>query len=325
MTYLFFDIECCDGVHICEFGYVLTDEKFNVTERDCITMNPEASFNLTGRPGRRDLILAFTEDQYFQSPTFPTYYERIKNLLTAEDRLVVGYAPLNDVFFLNNACSRYKLDKIDYPFFDCQRLYEEYRNIRHSVSLDSAQEDLNAEERSDGVHRSDQDSLQTMNLFVTMLKNLEMTVEDIRKLCPKCFCDSSAAASEKPQNPTYKTFDAFFKALDEGEEDLSYNIPQFFSAFQNVVKPAGDGMDTKFKGKLFCLSEDFGRERAKEAFLIVQLIANGGGKFSHKAFDCDMFIASDAEIKKPRYRRYEQIFVAKTYCVPIYSLDEFYS
>lgn len=25
MRYLFFDIECCDGKHICEFGYVITD------------------------------------------------------------------------------------------------------------------------------------------------------------------------------------------------------------------------------------------------------------------------------------------------------------
>lgn len=41
MKYLSFDIECCDGRHICEFGYVVADEKFNVLERDCITMNPE--------------------------------------------------------------------------------------------------------------------------------------------------------------------------------------------------------------------------------------------------------------------------------------------
>ena len=37
MKYLSFDIECCDGRHICEFGYVVVDEKFNVLERDCIT------------------------------------------------------------------------------------------------------------------------------------------------------------------------------------------------------------------------------------------------------------------------------------------------
>ena len=38
MKYLGFDIECCDGQHICEFGYVLIDENFSVLERDCITI-----------------------------------------------------------------------------------------------------------------------------------------------------------------------------------------------------------------------------------------------------------------------------------------------
>lgn len=47
MRYLSFDIECCDGQHICEFGYVLIDEKFNILERDCITINPEYKFKLT--------------------------------------------------------------------------------------------------------------------------------------------------------------------------------------------------------------------------------------------------------------------------------------
>ena len=39
MKYLFFDIECCDGHHICEFGYVLIDEQFNILERDCLTID----------------------------------------------------------------------------------------------------------------------------------------------------------------------------------------------------------------------------------------------------------------------------------------------
>lgn len=33
MRYLAFDIECCDGKHICEFGYVITDEKFNIIKK----------------------------------------------------------------------------------------------------------------------------------------------------------------------------------------------------------------------------------------------------------------------------------------------------
>ena len=53
MDLLFFDIECCDGRHICEFGYVLTDLSFNVIEQDVITINPEMPFELSGRPNPR--------------------------------------------------------------------------------------------------------------------------------------------------------------------------------------------------------------------------------------------------------------------------------
>ena len=39
MRYLFFDIECCNGRNICEFGYVITDDKFIKVLKEKI--NPE--------------------------------------------------------------------------------------------------------------------------------------------------------------------------------------------------------------------------------------------------------------------------------------------
>ena len=73
MKYLIFDIECCDGKHICEFGYVLIDEDFNVLERDCITINPEHKFKLAGREKESDISLAFSEEVYYNSPKFDFY------------------------------------------------------------------------------------------------------------------------------------------------------------------------------------------------------------------------------------------------------------
>lgn len=74
MRYLAFDIECCDGVHICEFGYVIADGNFNVIEKEVITINPQLRFRLTGRSGGRDIELSFTEEQYYGSPIFTEYY-----------------------------------------------------------------------------------------------------------------------------------------------------------------------------------------------------------------------------------------------------------
>ena len=80
MKYLVFDIECCDGQHICEFGYVFIDENFSVLERDYITINPEHKFKLTGREHESDITLAFSEEIYFNSPTFDYYYDRIRSV-----------------------------------------------------------------------------------------------------------------------------------------------------------------------------------------------------------------------------------------------------
>lgn len=41
MELLFFDIECSNGRDICEFGYVITDEKFKLIKREVITITFE--------------------------------------------------------------------------------------------------------------------------------------------------------------------------------------------------------------------------------------------------------------------------------------------
>ena len=51
MKYLFFDIECAgvfkNVAKICAFGYCLTDEKFNILEKEDILINPQGGFHLT--------------------------------------------------------------------------------------------------------------------------------------------------------------------------------------------------------------------------------------------------------------------------------------
>ena len=107
MKYLSFDIECCDGQHICEFGYVIIDEKFNVLERDCITINPEYKFKLTGREKESDISLAFPEDVYYNSPTFDVYYERIKRILTTPDCQIIGFSLSNGAAIRLSADGKY--------------------------------------------------------------------------------------------------------------------------------------------------------------------------------------------------------------------------
>ena len=47
MNYLFFDVESIDLKHetICSFGYILTDENFNMIENDDLLINPNLKKN----------------------------------------------------------------------------------------------------------------------------------------------------------------------------------------------------------------------------------------------------------------------------------------
>ena len=89
MKYLFFDVECsnCFGgiAKICEFGYVLTDEKFNVLKKDAIPMSPgirksENRFDLAIYKRDPTFQWAFEKDFYFECPEFPEFYELLKKL-----------------------------------------------------------------------------------------------------------------------------------------------------------------------------------------------------------------------------------------------------
>lgn len=169
MNYLFFDIECADGRKaICEFGYVLCNDKFQIIEQDNFVMNPEAEFKLTGRKGQKDLVLSYSVEEYKNSPNFKYYYEKIYNLLTDKNNKILGFGANNDILFLTLDCNRYKMDKIPFTSFDVQTLinvlYKEY------TSLDNSFEKYVKSDQKDNfiLHRASHDSMKTMLLFKSL-------------------------------------------------------------------------------------------------------------------------------------------------------------
>ena len=74
MKYLFFDIECSivskTSAKICAFGYCLTDEKFNILEKEDILINPQGGFHLTDRKGTQGLVLPYKYEEFKNIPRF---------------------------------------------------------------------------------------------------------------------------------------------------------------------------------------------------------------------------------------------------------------
>lgn len=290
MRYMFFDIECCNGRDICEFGYIITDDKFNILEKKDTTINPENKFNLIGRPGHRDLYLCYDESVYYKSYKFPYYYDEIKKLIEHTDQIVVGYAISNDVEFLNSACRRYKLDPINFKFIDTQKIYAEFVNIKDSISLENAGESLNIE-KPKYLHKSDDDSELTMNLVKNMCKDLNCTFEELIKLCDSCSGrnENSITKYDNPENYLQKTYEAVKNGNDNTLTATSSNYKMFFRFLQGV-KPQGEIIKSSLNGKTLCLSLNYEMTHFKEMLSLIQLLANHKAKYIKKASESDIFI-----------------------------------
>ena len=123
MNYLFFDIECCDGIHMCSFGYVIVNSNFEILEKDDINMNPHWRFR-KGKDGFNILnFLDYPKQYYMKEKPFNYYYKRIKSLLTDENNVLLGHNVASDINFLNIACRRYDIEEFKLLAYDTQNFY----------------------------------------------------------------------------------------------------------------------------------------------------------------------------------------------------------
>ena len=189
MKYLFFDIECADGNKaICEYGYVITDEKLNILRKQNLLFDPECKFNLIGRKDQDDLILTYPYDEDYKHYPFDDSYEFIKNLMTQKDLLIFGHAVNNDISFLFKDCNRYKLPLFDFIAYDIQKMLPVFdKQNKKYPSLETAFQDLVPSEIRSEIknHRASDDALKTMLVFKAMVLNLDFSPKELIESCPK--------------------------------------------------------------------------------------------------------------------------------------------
>ena len=146
MKYLFFDVECSncyDGFgKLCEFGYVLTDDKFTILAMDDIPMSPGrgklGEFNLTGRKKGKDIQLAYDDEYYYEQPEFPHFYMRLKKLMCDRDTICFAYSMSNDLRYINYTCERYKLEPLNYDCYDVQMMVSKHLKRKGQMKLELA-------------------------------------------------------------------------------------------------------------------------------------------------------------------------------------------
>ena len=181
MKYLFFDIESPDGspYAICEFGYVITDENFNILDRNNLLINPEKKIKPIYRRGELKIKLFYPPYKYFQSPLFPSRYPVIRNLLTKDDVKVFGYSVSSDITYIRSTSTKYNLEQFNYSSYDVQLIYRDLMKLAKCTSLENAAQIVPESEKNNfSLHRADHDATITMLVLKHLVKNNNINLNE---------------------------------------------------------------------------------------------------------------------------------------------------
>lgn len=291
MKYLFFDIECAfvtkKSAKICAFGYCLTDEKFNILEKEDILINPQGSFHLTDRKGEQGLVLPYAYGEFKKYPTFPEVVEKIRNLLEDKDTLVAGHATMNDVKYLNLESGRFSLPSFNFSFADTQFVYmNKISEFSRQFALGKIAEALSV---NFVAHKAVDDAYATMKIAEAMCKEAET---DFVGLLEKYQISLGKIENYEITQATSVAFDAHLEEVRKRKEDRE-KARIFFHNYvdKEKRKRAKDG---KLKGKRVCFSHPitFNVVRAKE---LVSKVFEQAGFYSFRAEECDIYVYQDGE------------------------------
>ncbi len=268
MRYLFFDIECCDGKHMCSFGYVVCDEKMKVLKKEDILINPQYPFRLARRGHEPDIKLAYPPEVFLKQPDFSFYYDKIKDLVLTSD-MVLGHAVTNDVRFLNTACAQYKLEQWRYCALDTQKVFAQLTRSQN-MSLEHIAEKTGVEIKY--LHKSDDDAELTMSAFKSVLKKIKMTPKEIAEICPSCVSYTEGGTPKASNASAYKILKAKAKTLEPEKG--------------------------QFSGKTVCFSEHLEKKDTLKVWATIKEFCKKGGQYTNMAEKADYFVKADFICKR---------------------------
>ncbi len=291
MKYLFFDIECAgvfkNVAKICAFGYCLTDEKFNILEKEDLLINPKGGFHLTDRKGEQGLVLPYKYEEFKKYPDFLERKDKIYALLEDENTLVVGHATMNDVKYLNLEAARFGLPPLKFAFADTQFLY------MNKIAVFSRQFGLGAIAQDLGVqftpHRAVDDAFATMKIAEALCLAEGLTLP---KLLEKYEIKTGRIENYEITQSTSSAFDRHLQEVARKKETRENNRREFRWTIEKEKKKRNK--TGKLSGKSVCFSHPFEVEIEKSIPLVKASLAEGL-YITGKAEECDYYVAFENE------------------------------
>lgn len=288
MKYVFFDIECAcvykSVAKICAFGYVVTDEKFNVLAREDILLNPKGKFHLTDRKGREGLVLPYEYEDFKKYPLFPEEFPRIKSLLEDKESIVLGHATMNDVNYLNLETKRYKLPSFKFSFYDTQFFYMNVTgNFTRQYGLGAMAEELGVEFTP---HRAVDDAYATMRVCQALCAK-EKT--DVHGLVSRYGIRAGKIGGGNIYPPVSQGQKKYLAEREVQRETRAKAHEQFYRFVNRNMHKKRSG---SLEGKVFCFAKDVEDDVPMSVNLLKSIFASGGRYTSHPA-ECNVYIARE--------------------------------
>ncbi|MBQ9713936.1 MAG: hypothetical protein IJV83_01290 [Clostridia bacterium] len=291
MKYLFFDIECSVvskvAAKICAFGYCLTDEKFNILEKEDILINPQGGFHLTDRKGTQGLVLPYEYSDFKKYPTFLEKAEKIYALLEDKDTLVAGHATMNDVKYLNFESHRFQLRSFAFDFADTQFVYmNRIGEFSRQFALGTIAEELGVEFTA---HRAVDDAYATMKVAEAMCQAEGLSFP---ALIEKYQISLGRIENYEITQTTSAAQIVYKKEREKAREERDRKKAAFHVfADKEKRKRAKDG---KLKNKTVCFSHPLETDLPLAKRLLSAAFAEAAW-FTYHAEECDVYVCYEDE------------------------------
>ena len=291
MKYLFFDIECSvvskKVAKICAFGYCLTDEKFNILEKEDILINPQGSFHLTDRKGTQGLVLPYEYSDFKKYPTFLEKADKIYALLQDNDTLVAGHATMNDVKYLNFEAHRFNLPSFVFNFADTQFVYMNViGEFSRQFGLGAIAQELGVEFTA---HRAVDDAYATMRVAEAMCKAEGLS---FTQLLEKYQITTGRIENYEIRQNTSVGYVKFKQEQERRKEERERRKAEFHVfADKEKRRRAKDG---KLKNKRICFSHPLELQTDLAKSLLLKAFAQGAF-YSYRAEECDIYVCFETE------------------------------
>ncbi len=287
MKYVFFDIECAcvfkNVAKICAFGYVVTDDRFVLLEKNDILMDPRGRFLLTDRRGREGIVLPYEYEDFKKYPPFPAEYRKIKRLLEDRDAIVLGHATLNDVNYLNLETKRYSLPSFSFAWHDTQFFWMNTENsYDRQVGLGVMADALGVEFTP---HRAVDDAYATMRVCEALCRREGVSVAG---LIEKYHIRAGKIASYSIRTPDSEGLRSYLREKEAKRQEHHRAHEAFYRVVNKHMNRRKKG--GRLDGKVFCFSKEI-EDEVEISTRLVRAIFDAGGRYTSHPTECNVYIA----------------------------------